>query len=168
MWADSRVLAQLQLFPDLASKEGGQIDALYWFINVVSIVMTLVIFIAVGFFAYKYRRRVNVHATQIEGSTKLELTWSILPFLVMLIMFVGLGIWQLQRRVEKHALMAALTERLAAAPVPLPASSAWGTLSARQDEFRRVSFTATYLSRLDAMVYSSGSAVRDDISGPGT
>ncbi len=36
MWADSLVLAQLQLFPELASKEGGQIDALYWFINVVS------------------------------------------------------------------------------------------------------------------------------------
>ena len=35
-------------------------------------------------------------------------------------------------------------------------------------EFRRVSFAATYESRLDAMVYSSGSTVRPDISGPGT
>jgi len=87
MWADSLVLAQLQLFPDLASKEGGQIDALYWFITIISTVMTVLIFIAIGVFAYKYRRRVNVHPTQIEGSTKLELTWSILPFLVMLIMF---------------------------------------------------------------------------------
>jgi cytochrome c oxidase subunit 2 len=87
MWADSLVLAQLQLFPDLASKEGGQIDALYWFINVVCILMTVLIFLAIAFFAYKYRRRPNVEPTQIEGSTKLELTWSILPFLVMLIMF---------------------------------------------------------------------------------
>ena len=38
----------------------------------------------------------------------------------MVAMFVGLGIWQLQRRIEKHALIAALTERLAAAPEPLP------------------------------------------------
>ena len=34
----------------------------------------------------------------------------------MVALFVGLGVWQLQRRVEKHALIAALTERLAAAP----------------------------------------------------
>ena len=36
--------------------------------------------------------------------------------LLMVALFVGLGVWQLQRRVEKHALIAALTERLAAAP----------------------------------------------------
>jgi cytochrome oxidase assembly protein ShyY1 len=87
---------------------------------------------------------------------------------VMLVVFIGLGVWQLQRRVEKHALIAALTERLAAAPVPLPPSAQWGALNPVHDEFSRVSFTATYQSRLDAMVYSSGSAVREDISGPGT
>ena len=88
--------------------------------------------------------------------------------LLMLALFVGLGVWQLQRRVEKHALIAALTERLAAAPVPLPPSSQWSVLTPATDEFRRVTLTATYVSRLDAMVYSSGSAIRDDISGPGT
>ena len=65
MWADSLVLAQLQLFPELASKEGAQIDALYWFINIVCILMTVLIFVAIAFFAYKYRRRANVHPTQI-------------------------------------------------------------------------------------------------------
>ena len=40
--------------------------------------------------------------------------------LAMVALFVGLGLWQLQRRAEKHALIAALTERLAAAPEPLP------------------------------------------------
>jgi cytochrome oxidase assembly protein ShyY1 len=88
--------------------------------------------------------------------------------LVMVALFVGLGIWQLQRRLEKHALIAALTERLAAEPVALPPASEWSKLAADRDEFRRVSFTATYESRLDAMVYSSGSAIRPDISGPGT
>ena len=88
--------------------------------------------------------------------------------LAMVALFVSLGVWQLQRRVEKHALIAALTERLAAAPDALPQVSQWSTLTPERDEFRRVSFTATYDSRPDAMVYSSGSAVRDDISGPGT
>jgi cytochrome oxidase assembly protein ShyY1 len=87
---------------------------------------------------------------------------------VMVALFVALGLWQLQRRVEKHALIAALTERLAAAPVPLPPPSQWRALTAERDEFRRVSFGATYAHLSDAMVYGSGSAVREDISGPGT
>jgi cytochrome oxidase assembly protein ShyY1 len=95
--------------------------------------------------------------------------WSFGLFtLVMVAIFVGLGLWQLQRRVEKHALIAALTERLAAAPVPLPPPSQWGGLSAVRDEFRRVTFTATYARLPDAMVYSAGSAVRGDASTPGT
>jgi cytochrome oxidase assembly protein ShyY1 len=83
-------------------------------------------------------------------------------------LFAGLGVWQLQRRVEKHALIAHLTERLAAAPGSLPSPSQWSALTPAGDEFRRVSFAATYQPSPDAMVYSSGSAVRDDISGPGT
>jgi cytochrome oxidase assembly protein ShyY1 len=88
--------------------------------------------------------------------------------LVMLMVFIGLGVWQLQRRVEKHALIAALTERLAAAPSALPAPSEWSALTPANDEFRRVSFPATYAPDPDAMVYSSGSSVREDVSGPGT
>jgi cytochrome oxidase assembly protein ShyY1 len=88
--------------------------------------------------------------------------------LAMVAVCVGLGLWQLQRRVEKHALIAHLTERLAAAPAPLPQPAQWNALTPASDEFRRVRFTATYQALPDAMVYSSGSAVRDDISGPGT
>ncbi len=64
--------------------------------------------------------------------------------IVMVVLFVGLGVWQLQRRVEKHALIAALTERLAAAPGALPSPSQWSALTPAKDEFRRVSFVATY------------------------
>jgi len=87
--------------------------------------------------------------------------------LVMVALFVGLGLWQLQRRSEKHALIAMLTERLAAEPEALPSPSQWSTLTPAKDEFRRVHLTATYV-RPDAMIYSSGSAVREDVSGPGT
>ena len=87
--------------------------------------------------------------------------------LVMVALFVGLGVWQLQRRVWKHALIAALTERLAAEPAALPPSSQWGTLTQDRDEFRRVSFSATYQALPDAMVFSSGSAIRPDVPGLG-
>jgi cytochrome oxidase assembly protein ShyY1 len=88
--------------------------------------------------------------------------------LAILALCVGLGLWQLQRRVEKHALIAALTERLAGAPGALPQASQWSVLTPERDEFRRVRFVATWQPRPDAMVYSSGSAVRTDVTGPGT
>ena len=87
---------------------------------------------------------------------------------VMVALFIGLGVWQLQRRSAKHALIAALTDRVTAAPAPLPPQSDWRNLTPERDEFRRVSFTATYAKLPDAMVYSAGSAVREDVSGPGT
>jgi cytochrome oxidase assembly protein ShyY1 len=88
--------------------------------------------------------------------------------LAMVVAFVGLGTWQLQRRVDKHALIAALTERLAAEPGALPGAAQWRALNPASDEFRRVRLTASYEPAPDAMVYSSGSAVREDVSGPGT
>jgi cytochrome oxidase assembly protein ShyY1 len=88
--------------------------------------------------------------------------------LAMVVTCLGLGFWQLQRRVEKHTLIAALNERLAASPEALPALAQWSALTPAKDEFRRVHFTATYARLPNVMVYSSGSAVRDDVSGPGT
>ena len=88
--------------------------------------------------------------------------------LAVVALCVGLGVWQLQRRAEKQTLIAALTERLASAPGALPLASQWSALAPVRDEFRRVRFVATWQPRPDAMVYSAGSAVRDDITGPGT
>jgi cytochrome oxidase assembly protein ShyY1 len=88
--------------------------------------------------------------------------------LLMVAAFVSLGIWQLQRRAAKHALISQLNERIVAAPVELPPPSQWNALTPAKDEFRRVGFTATYAPLPDAMVYSAGSAVRTDVSGPGT
>jgi surfeit locus 1 family protein len=87
--------------------------------------------------------------------------------LVMLVLLVGLGVWQLQRKQEKLALIAALTERLAAAPVALPSSTAWPTLTAEHDEFRRVTLPVRLAAKPDAYVFTSGSALRSDISGLG-
>src|SRR5437764_1150556 len=46
---------------------------------------------------------------------------------------IVLGIWQLQRRIAKHELIAALTERLAEAPVALPTPARWAALSPARD-----------------------------------
>ncbi len=82
-------------------------------------------------------------------------------------LLLSLGFWQLQRRTEKHTLIAALDERLATAPVPLPEPAQWSALTAARDEFRRVRFSAHFDSHPDARVFSSGSAIRADIATPG-
>lgn len=88
--------------------------------------------------------------------------------LMIVAVLCGLGAWQLQRRAQKHALVAALTERLAGAPQPLPAAAQWTALTPARDEFRRVVFTAIFARQPDAMVYSSGSSIRSDVPGPVT
>jgi surfeit locus 1 family protein len=87
--------------------------------------------------------------------------------LVALATFIGLGTWQLQRKAWKEALIGDLEQRLAASAQPLPAHAEWPKLDASQDEFRRVKFTATLAPGAEALVYTSGSALRSDVSGPG-
>jgi cytochrome c oxidase subunit II len=78
----------LPLWPDSASTLSGQVDALYIYLLLVAGVMTVLIFLAVAVMAVVYRRKPGVEAHQIEGSTILEIGWSIIPFGVMLTFFI--------------------------------------------------------------------------------
>lgn len=89
------------------------------------------------------------------------------PALLAFIVLIGLGTWQVERKVWKEALIAALTERLAAAPDTLPAPAAWRNLDAASDEYRRVKFTALFDHAAEALIYGAASAFRPDVSGPG-
>jgi cytochrome c oxidase subunit 2 len=58
------------------------------FLVIVSGLMTALIFFCVFFFAVKYRRRNREERPKaIHGSMLLEITWSTIPFLIMLVMF---------------------------------------------------------------------------------
>jgi cytochrome c oxidase subunit 2 len=78
----------MPLWPDSASQMSRHVDELYIFMLLVTFAMTGLIFAGVAIFAVRFRKRKGHHAEQIEGSTLLELTWSVLPFGVMLIYFV--------------------------------------------------------------------------------
>src|SRR5271165_1819616 len=88
----------LPLWPDQASTMAGQVDALYIYLLLVSGIMTSIIFLAVTVLSIKYRRVHGREATQIEGSTVLELAWSIIPFFVMLTFFVWGAVIYFQER----------------------------------------------------------------------
>jgi surfeit locus 1 family protein len=87
--------------------------------------------------------------------------------LVIVAALLSLGVWQLQRRVDKLALIAALDERLAAPPVSLPPQARWESLSPERDEFRRVTLSGVFDLRDQAQVFASPSPLRKDVSGTG-
>ncbi|HEY7098120.1 MAG TPA: cytochrome c oxidase subunit II [Terriglobales bacterium] len=75
------------LWPTNASTIAGDVDALFIFLLVVTGLVSIAIFILILFFAAKYRRRPGIEAEQVEGSTPLEITWSIIPLGVFLVIF---------------------------------------------------------------------------------
>lgn len=87
--------------------------------------------------------------------------------LVGFAILIALGTWQIERKAWKEALIADLTMRFAAPAVPLAAPTDWSNLSADRDEFRRVSVTAEFLHDKEALVYTTGSALRADVHGVG-
>ena len=77
------------LFPEQASSLAAGVDALYLFLVGVTAVFSLGIAGAILLFVVLYRRR---HADEwpgeIHGSLALELAWSIIPFVITMIVFV--------------------------------------------------------------------------------
>jgi surfeit locus 1 family protein len=80
---------------------------------------------------------------------------------------LSLGLWQLDRKAWKEGLIATIEERLSAPPIALPAPSTWPRLTATEDEFLRVAMTAEFLNDQEALVYTSGSSLREGTGGPG-
>ena len=76
------------LFPAEASTISPYTDALYFFLIAMTVVGMLLVVVLVFVFSVKYRREKNPVATQVEGSTLLEATWTIIPLAIFLVTFV--------------------------------------------------------------------------------
>jgi cytochrome c oxidase subunit II len=76
------------LWPTRASTVAGEVDALYIFLVALAAMMSIAIFSMILIFATRYRRQRGVNAEPIEGSTILEITWSVFPLCVFLVIFV--------------------------------------------------------------------------------
>jgi surfeit locus 1 family protein len=84
-----------------------------------------------------------------------------------LAVLIGLGTWQLERKAWKEDLITTLSARLAAPPGNLPPREQWDRLDPAELEFRRVSFPAEFVNDQQALVYTTGSALRPDAGEPG-
>jgi surfeit locus 1 family protein len=91
----------------------------------------------------------------------------LLPAIVVFIILIGLGTWQVQRKAWKEGLIAELTERLSAAPIALPSAKDWSSLDPASAEYSRVTFSAQFDNAAEALVYGASSAFRPDVTGLG-
>jgi cytochrome c oxidase subunit II len=76
------------LFPEQASTQAGQVDAVYFFMVAVSAFFSLLIAFLIVFFAVRYRRRSDEEiGVAIHGSLALELLWTFIPLGIVMVMF---------------------------------------------------------------------------------
>ncbi len=78
----------LPLFPEQASTMAPRVDALYFYLLAVSGFFSVLIAVLVIVFAIRYRRRSQDDLPRpIEGSTRLEIAWSVIPLAIALTFF---------------------------------------------------------------------------------
>jgi cytochrome c oxidase subunit 2 len=81
-------LTHFALFPPEASTMATRTDELYFFLVLISLVGLALVTLLVVLFSVMYRKEKNPEATQIEGSTLLEATWTIIPLALFMVSFV--------------------------------------------------------------------------------
>jgi cytochrome c oxidase subunit II len=95
-----------RLMPEQASSLAPQVDALYYFLILVSAVMTVLIAFLIIYFAIKYRRGSSADRTQ--GPHRfwvMEVSWIVIPFIVTMIMFFwGARLYFAQARAPSGAM----------------------------------------------------------------
>jgi cytochrome c oxidase subunit 2 len=78
----------LQLLPEQASTTAQHLDHLTLYLLIVAVIFSTLIFALIFYFAIKYRRR-SEHERTVEahGAMTLEIVWTVVPFLLMMVMF---------------------------------------------------------------------------------
>ena len=78
----------IPLFPEQASGFAGRVDNLYFFIIAVTGFFAVLVVTLVIVFAAKYRRRHEAQVgAPVHGALALELTWTVIPFILAMVMF---------------------------------------------------------------------------------
>jgi cytochrome c oxidase subunit II len=83
------LLISIPFMPEQASNFALEIDLLYFFLVALTVVISVAIGVAVVYFAIKYRRRSDDEIPEpIEGAMKLEIAWTVIPFIISMFIFV--------------------------------------------------------------------------------
>lgn len=89
------------------------VDKAFIIIMGISFVFLIGLTFAMLYFIYKYNRKKNPVATQIEGSTKLEIIWTVIPTILVLVMFYyGWAGWAPMRTAPKDTFNITVNSRM--------------------------------------------------------
>jgi cytochrome c oxidase subunit II len=84
----SSLLIQIPFFPEQASNFAFEMDLFYLFLFALTGFFTVLIGVAAVYFLIKYRRRSQGEIPQqIEGHLMLEITWTVVPFVISMFIF---------------------------------------------------------------------------------
>ena len=75
--------------PEVASNLASKVDGVLWVITLLSLVFFVLITVLLVFFAIKYRRRSeNDETPYITGSEPLEIIWTVIPSVLLILIFI--------------------------------------------------------------------------------
>ena len=63
------------------------VDTAFWVVMIISVIFLVLITFLMIFFVVKYSRKKNPKAKNIHGSVPLEIAWTVIPTLLVLVMF---------------------------------------------------------------------------------
>lgn len=85
---NQEAINEFRVFPEQASTLAPHMDVFYLFMVALTTFFCIVIPAAILYFSIKYRRRPgNEEARRVPTSTALELTWTIIPFFIVIFIF---------------------------------------------------------------------------------
>lgn len=90
-----------------------EVDFTFWFIMGISIVLLLIITVAMLYFVYKYNKKRNPVPADIEGNTTVEIVWTVIPVILVLVMFfISWAGFKNMRDVPKDAMVVTVTGQM--------------------------------------------------------
>ncbi|WP_439395925.1 SURF1 family protein [Bradyrhizobium sp. PMVTL-01] len=95
---------------------------------------------------------VTSKADRTRGKTARPRLWLTVLSLTAFAVLVALGVWQIERRAWKLALIDRVEQRVHAPAQPIPAPAAWPSITAASDEYRHVSVTGRFLHDRETLV----------------
>ncbi|HET7290619.1 MAG TPA: cytochrome c oxidase subunit II [Thermodesulfobacteriota bacterium] len=92
--------------PEVASNLAGKVDGVLLLITLMSLVFFILITVVLVYFAIKYRRRREDEETPyITGSEPLEIIWTVIPSILLIVLFVyGYVVYKEMRTPPKDAI----------------------------------------------------------------
>jgi len=87
-----------------------------------------------------------------ERETPLRFLVFVLFSVLGIVVLSALGVWQVERRTWKLALIDRVDQRIHAAPVPAPGPDAWPAINRDDDEYRRVKISGRFANDRETLI----------------